>query len=126
VGFKRHFPFTFSRARAEDRVTLRPRSEREIQSALEREVEAERWTNLDRALRDAADEGAGIADLRPGGPRQRSRVETADGWPRRQAGAPRPRGAGRAGMLGVQAGYPRIRCAISGFGETSSRPCIGQ
>ena len=50
MGFKRHFPFTFSRARAEDRVTLGPRSEREIQSALEREVEAERWTNLDRAL----------------------------------------------------------------------------
>src|SRR5216683_3678526 len=58
------------RARADDRVTLElgPRSQREIQSALEREVEAERWTNLDRALRDAADEGAGIANLRPGGP----------------------------------------------------------
>jgi type IV secretory pathway VirD2 relaxase len=57
------------RARAEERVTLElgPRSEHEIQSALEQEVEAERWTNLDRALRNAADEGAGIADLRPGG-----------------------------------------------------------
>ena len=58
------------RDRAAERVTLElgPRSEREIRSALEREVEAERWTNLDRALRDAADEGAGVADLRPGAP----------------------------------------------------------
>jgi type IV secretory pathway VirD2 relaxase len=58
------------RARAEERVTLElgPRSEREIQSALEKEVEAERWTGLDRALRSTADEGAGIANLRPGGP----------------------------------------------------------
>jgi hypothetical protein len=31
-------------------------------------VEAERWTNLDRALRDNADAGAGIVDLRPGAP----------------------------------------------------------
>lgn len=55
------------RARAEERVTLElgPRSEQEIQSALGREVEAERWTHLDRVLRNLADEGAGIADLRP-------------------------------------------------------------
>jgi type IV secretory pathway VirD2 relaxase len=58
------------RARAEERVTLElgPRSEQEIRSALEREVEAERWTSLDRVLRGAADEGAGVADLRPGVP----------------------------------------------------------
>ena len=58
------------RARAEERVTLElgPRSEQAIQSALEREMEAERWTGLDRALRDIADQGAGIADLRPGAP----------------------------------------------------------
>jgi type IV secretory pathway VirD2 relaxase len=57
------------RDRAAERVTLElgPRTEHEIRSALEREVEAERWTGLDRALRDRADEGAGIADLRPGG-----------------------------------------------------------
>ncbi len=55
------------RDRAAERVALElgPRSERDIQSALEREVEAERWTSLDRALRIAADEGAGVADLRP-------------------------------------------------------------
>jgi type IV secretory pathway VirD2 relaxase len=58
------------RARAEERVTLElgPRSEQAIQSTLEREVEAERWTGLDRALRDTADECAGIADLRPRAP----------------------------------------------------------
>jgi type IV secretory pathway VirD2 relaxase len=58
------------RARAADRVTLElgPRSEREIGSALGKEVEAERWTGLDRALRATADEGGGIADLRPGSP----------------------------------------------------------
>jgi type IV secretory pathway VirD2 relaxase len=55
------------RDRAAERVTLElgPRSERDIQSALEKEVEAERWTSLDRALRIAVDEGAGVADLRP-------------------------------------------------------------
>src|SRR5450432_2431196 len=60
------------RDRAAERVTLElgPRSEREISTALEKEVEAERWTNLDRALRDSADESAGIADLRPGAPNE--------------------------------------------------------
>jgi type IV secretory pathway VirD2 relaxase len=55
------------RDRAAERVALElgPRSELEIRSALEREIEAERWTSLDRALRVAADEGAGVADLRP-------------------------------------------------------------
>lgn len=58
------------RARAEERVTLElgPRNERQIQSALEKEVEAERWTGLDRALRNIADDGAGVADLRTGKP----------------------------------------------------------
>jgi len=58
------------RARAEERVTLElgPRTEQEIRFALEREVEAERGTGLDRVLRGAADEGAGVADLRPGVP----------------------------------------------------------
>jgi type IV secretory pathway VirD2 relaxase len=58
------------RDRAAERVTMElgPRSEREIQSALEKEVEAERWTSLDRALRSIADDGAGIADLRLGAP----------------------------------------------------------
>ena len=58
------------RARAEERITLElgPRTEQEIRFALEKEVEAERWTGLDRVLRGAADDGAGVADLRPGVP----------------------------------------------------------
>src|ERR1700738_988928 len=58
------------RARAEERVTveLGPRSEQEIRSTLEKEVDADRWTGLDRALRNAGDEGAGAAGLRPGDP----------------------------------------------------------
>jgi type IV secretory pathway VirD2 relaxase len=57
------------RDRAAERVTLElgPRSELEIRSALEREVDAERWTGLDRALRNIADENGGVADLRLGG-----------------------------------------------------------
>ena len=56
------------RDRAAERVTLElgPRSEQEIRTALEKEVEAERWTSLDRALRDISDECGGVADLRPG------------------------------------------------------------
>lgn len=56
------------RDRAADRVTLElgPRSEHEIRAGLEREVGAERWTSLDRALRDISDASGGVADLRPG------------------------------------------------------------
>ncbi len=57
------------RARAEELVGLElgPRSEQAIRSGLEREVGAERWTGLDRALRALADDGASVVDLRPGG-----------------------------------------------------------
>ena len=56
------------RDRAAERVTLElgPRSEHEIHMALEREVGSDRWTSLDRALRDISDECGGVADLRPG------------------------------------------------------------
>ena len=56
------------RDRASERVTLElgPRSEQEIRSTLEREVQAERWTSLDRSLREIADDGGGVIDLRPG------------------------------------------------------------
>jgi type IV secretory pathway VirD2 relaxase len=55
------------RQRAAERVTLElgPRSEQEIRTSLEKEVEADRWTSLDRALQDVSDEGGGVADLRP-------------------------------------------------------------
>ncbi len=57
------------RGRAEDLVGLElgPRSEHAIRSSLEREVTAERWTSLDRAIRAVGDENAGVVDLRPGG-----------------------------------------------------------
>lgn len=57
------------RDRAAERVTLElgPRSEQEIRTSLEKEISAERWTSLDRALRDIADEGGGVIDLRPDG-----------------------------------------------------------
>jgi type IV secretory pathway VirD2 relaxase len=57
------------RSRAAERVTLElgPRSEREIRAGLEKEVDAERWTSLDRSLRGISDEGGGIVDLRPDG-----------------------------------------------------------
>lgn len=56
------------RGRAAERVTveLGPRSEQEIHSALEREVDADRWTNLDRQLQQRADSITGMVDLRPG------------------------------------------------------------
>lgn len=57
------------RGRAEKLVGLElgPRSEHAVRSALDREVGAERWTSLDRALRAVGDDGGGIVDLRPGG-----------------------------------------------------------
>jgi type IV secretory pathway VirD2 relaxase len=56
------------RARAEALVSLElgPRSEQAIQTSLEREVEADRWTGFDQVLRAAGDEGGGIVGLRPG------------------------------------------------------------
>jgi len=57
------------RSRAEELVSaeLGPKPEHEIHSALEREVEAERWTRLDVAIRMAADD-TGFIDLRPDNP----------------------------------------------------------
>jgi hypothetical protein len=43
---------------------LGPKPEHEIRSTLEREVDAERWTRLDVAIRMAADD-TGFLDLRP-------------------------------------------------------------
>jgi type IV secretory pathway VirD2 relaxase len=55
------------RARAQGLVTreLGPRSEQEIRRSLEGEIEAERWTPLDRALAREAAVNRGIIDLRP-------------------------------------------------------------
>ncbi|MGH6997361.1 MAG: DUF3363 domain-containing protein, partial [Phenylobacterium sp.] len=55
------------RAAAQARVALElgPRTERDVDRALQQDVQAERWTGLDRALRNLADEGDGLVDLRP-------------------------------------------------------------
>jgi len=57
------------RSRAEELVSIElgPKPEHQVRSALEREVEAERWTRLDIAIRMAADE-TGFVDLRPDNP----------------------------------------------------------
>lgn len=57
------------RARAEERATLELglRTERDIRSALQRDVDADRWTSLDRQLKERGDELTGLVDLRPGG-----------------------------------------------------------
>ncbi len=59
------------RARAQDLVTqeLGPRTDRDIQLALERQVEAERWTQLDRQLLRDADRH-GVIELAPDPERQ--------------------------------------------------------
>jgi type IV secretory pathway VirD2 relaxase len=60
------------RGRAEELVTLElgPRTEREIDQALKREVDADRWTSLDHRLQRQADKFGGVIDLRsePGRP----------------------------------------------------------
>jgi len=55
------------RARAQELVTLElgPRSDQDIRRSLEAQVEAERWTHLDRALAREAAPNGGIVDLRP-------------------------------------------------------------
>lgn len=62
------------RARAEERVTIElgPRSERDIQRAMAREVSAERWTGLDRQLRTMQDRDQ-VIDLRPAADQDRRR-----------------------------------------------------
>ncbi len=55
------------RSRAVERVTveLGPRSERDIALSIAREVDAERWTSLDRTLQRMADDNGSVVDLRP-------------------------------------------------------------
>lgn len=63
------------RGRAENLVTLElgPRTQREIDLALNCEVDADRWTSLDRRLQRQADENGGVIDLCPGPGGQQSR-----------------------------------------------------
>lgn len=57
------------RERAEERVMIElgPRSQREIEAALRRDVDANRWTGLDHSLVELADRCGGVADLRRDG-----------------------------------------------------------
>ena len=65
------------RGRAEERVTMElgPRSEREVDQALAREVGADRWTSLDRRLQRMADQLSGVIDLRPDPQRSQSAMD---------------------------------------------------
>jgi type IV secretory pathway VirD2 relaxase len=87
------------RDRAEARVTLElgPRSAREIEQALGREVEAERWTSLDRSLRGRANE-EGVIDLRPAPdakPSQRDLLLTGRAQKLERLGLATPTGSAR-------------------------------
>lgn len=55
------------RQQAEALVSLElgPRTDKEIAASLDREVDAQRWTGLDYALRGRADDALGVVDLRP-------------------------------------------------------------
>ncbi len=55
------------RARAQSLMTLElgPRTERDIRRGLEAQVDADRWTQLDRDLARRATAGDGVVDLRP-------------------------------------------------------------
>ena len=91
--------------------------------ALEKEVEAERWTSLDRALRDISDECGGVADLRPGpdaeDPELR-RLLLGRAAKLERLGLAEPVGPG---LLDAEAGPRRRPCASSASAATSSRPC---
>jgi type IV secretory pathway VirD2 relaxase len=65
------------RARAEGLVTreLGPRSEQEIKRSLTEQIEAERWTRLDRALAREAAANSGIIELRPDRYRERDDLQ---------------------------------------------------
>lgn len=65
------------RGRAEERVTIElgPRSEREIERSLAREIDADRFTSLDRRLQRMADELGGVIDLRPDARRSQSAMD---------------------------------------------------
>jgi type IV secretory pathway VirD2 relaxase len=68
------------RARASHLATLElgPRSDHELRRDLEAQVEADRWTKLDRALAREATQHDGVVDLRPGiGVQANSHVRSA-------------------------------------------------
>ena len=114
------------RSRAEDLVSIElgPKPEHEIRSALAREVDAERWTRLDRAIRMAADD-FGFIDCGLTSPASTTRKRAASpsaGCRSWSAWASR-RLQGR--VSGWSPSRPRAPCAISAYGATSSKQCTG-
>jgi type IV secretory pathway VirD2 relaxase len=135
------------RQRAAERLGLElgPRSEKEIRASLEKEVEAERWTGLDRVLRNIADEHAGFLDLRPGaaaqdqelrglllgraGKLERLRLAEAIGpaqWSLKSGLEPALRGLGARGDI-IKTMHQAVRRAgrepdVSGFALHSDEP----
>ena len=76
------------RARAEHLVGLElgPKPERRIHEDLAREVDADRWTRLDRTISAGADE-TGIVDMRPGARANRSKHRATQNRPSAEIGA---------------------------------------
>jgi len=112
------------RSRAEELVSIElgPKPEREVRTATEREVDAERWTRLDIAIRMAAEE-TGFIDLQPDHP------GADDPEVRRLAigRLQRLEHMGLATAVGQVSGWsgstPCSSCATSACAATSSRPC---
>ena len=101
------------RDRAAERVTLGARAAQRAGDP------HRRWRRRSRrnagpasigALRDIADEGGGIVDLRPGVAGRGSGAAPADARPRGEARTARPRRTGRPGLLDTEAG-PRADAA---------------
>ncbi|GGB12145.1 hypothetical protein GCM10011491_44990 [Brucella endophytica] len=92
------------RDRARDLITqeLGPRTDLDIRRSLERQIEAERWTQLDRQLvRDARE--TGIIDLAPRSDRPARRISCPEGWATSETGNPWASRTGRAFAVAHQA-----------------------
>ncbi len=113
------------RARAAERVTLElgPRSELDIRTALEKEVDAERWTSLDRTLQAAVDDGGGRGRFAARREQFQFRDAPASGRPRGKAGAVGPERADRTWLLDLEAQCRAGAARSPPFAATSSRPC---
>ena len=81
------------RARAAHLVTLElgPRSDLEIRRALDAQVDADRWTRLDRVLAGEAAQHDRIVDLRPEADGQTRDSSVRPDWAHAKTRAPRPR-----------------------------------
>ena len=114
------------RARARDLVTqdLGPRTDLDIRRNLERQIEAERWTQLDRQLvRDGRE--TGVIDMAPDPDGQARRISRPESRPPAQAGIPRPRRSGRPRPMDDRRQRRGDACASWASAATSSSGCTG-